>query len=263
MSVYFESVSYGFQRKQTFIEGVSAHFEKGCFSCLIGPNGSGKSTLMRLAAGLIKASEGTITIDGTPINALSQRQLSQALAFVPQKSTPAFDMTVLSYVLTGRTPFLSALAQESARDVDIAQKALADTQISFLRDRDLLTLSGGEMQRAMIAKALCQTTDILLLDEPCASLDIAHAVNMMLLLQNLAHQKKMCVICVMHDLNLACHFADTLHVMKNGQLILAGGAKEVIQNPRLSEVYDIPLQVIQNDGEMFLWPKTPNSWEMS
>ena len=212
---------------------------------------------MRLMAGLIKTSAGTVILNGKPIFEYSRTEAARLIAHVPQKTEIAFGMTVLSYVLMGRTPFWSPLANESRRDAEIAFSALENVGLTGLADRDADTLSGGEMQRAMIAKALCQTTDILLLDEPVASLDIAHSLDIMKLLRRLADREDKTIVVVMHDLTLASHFADDLLVMQTGRLALSGKADAVIRDDRISAIYQTKLKIIQDEGVSYILPILP------
>ena len=243
-----KAVSYAFDGGDDFIRDINAKIDRGKLTCLIGLNGSGKTTLMRLMARLITPSRGGITLDERPLKDYSGTELARRMAFVPQKTAPAFDMTVLTYVLTGRTPFLGPLSSESKADADIALEALESVGILPLADRDLDTLSGGETQRAMMAKAICQTPELMLLDEPVSSLDIAHSLDVMSLLRRLVDGQGKTALVVMHDLTLAAHFADKLFVMHHGRLVLAGESGAVIRDDSLEDIYNTPLKLIR-DGD--------------
>jgi len=212
---------------------------------VIGPNGSGKSTLMRLLSGVLRPSSGTIQVHGQPIGTYSRRDLARAIAVVPQDTVIEFPFSVTEVVLMGRSPHLGSFAFEGDRDLDVARRAMQHTGVLELADRSIHELSGGERQRVVLARALAQETDILLLDEPAAFLDIRHEVEIYDLLQALQREGKS-VLTVLHDLNLAALYCDRVALLKAGRVVRTGTPAEVITYTVLTEVYETEVYVDVN-----------------
>jgi ABC-type cobalamin/Fe3+-siderophores transport system ATPase subunit len=183
------------------VESVSAEVHPGEWVALIGPNGAGKSTLLRALAGLVPFS-GSIALDGVDVGSLGRRELARRLAFVPQSPLLPPEMRVSDYVLLGRTPYIGTFGAESGRDVEAAAHALTRLDLAGLADRPLRTLSGGEQQRAVLARAFAQEAPLLLLDEPTTSLDIGRQQQVLELVADL-RQDDLTVISAMHELTLA------------------------------------------------------------
>lgn len=253
-------VSYAFVPGKPALADVSAGFSPGRLTVILGPNGSGKTTLLRLMAGLIPAQSGTVFLSGKDVLKLSSRQRARHIAMVPQRTEALLDMTVMDLVLLGRTPHLPPFSLEGPVERRLAQEAMAQTGIASLYDRPAATLSGGELQRAAIARALCQHTPVLLLDEPVSSLDIGHQVAVMQLLSRLVKEQQMTVACVLHDLNLAAHFADEALLLSEGRLIAAGPIEEVLTEDKLFKAYGIPVRRIE-DGKNFALMPEMDCWE--
>lgn len=253
-------VSYAFVPGKPALADVSAGFSPGRLTVILGPNGSGKTTLLRLMAGLIPAQSGTVFLSGKDVLKLSSRQRARHIALVPQRTEALLDMTVMDLVLLGRTPHLPPFSLEGPAERRLAQEAMAQTGIASLYDRPAATLSGGELQRAAIARALCQHTPVLLLDEPVSSLDIGHQVAVMQLLSRLAKEQQMTVACVLHDLNLAAHFADEALLLSEGRLIAAGPIEEVLTEDKLFKAYGIPVRRIEDAKNFALMPEM-GFWE--
>ena len=208
-------------------EGVDSSISTGEWLALIGPNGAGKTTLLRAIARLLPYS-GTIEIDGRPTSELRRAELSRLLAVVPQEpSTPPW-MTVAEYVLLGRTPHLGALAREGEHDREVAARALGRLDLLGYRDRRLGTLSGGEKQRVVVARALAQEARIVLLDEPTASLDIGHQQQALELLDLLRAESGLTLVSAMHDLTLAAQYADRMLLLHEGRVAADGAPTDVL-----------------------------------
>lgn len=225
------------------LDAVSLHVERGLIVGLLGPNGSGKTTLIRLLAGLLTPHQGRVLIDGQPIGTLTRRAIARRIALVPQDTHAAFDFSVLDMVLMGRYPHLGALALEGADDVGLAREALAATGTSALEERTFSTLSGGERQRVVIAGALAQAADILLLDEPTASLDIGYQLEIAALLRRLNHERGTTMVLSTHDLNLAAGLCDRIVLLKNGQLIADGPTSQTLTPERIALAYGVTAEV--------------------
>jgi len=225
------------------LDGVSVHVERGRIVGLLGPNGSGKTTLIRLLAGLLSPQRGQILVNGQPIGSLTRREIARRIALVPQDTHAAFDFSVLDMVLMGRYPHLGAFALEGADDVALARDALAATGTSALEHRTFATLSGGERQRVVIASALAQAADVLLLDEPTASLDVGYQLEIAGLLRRLNHERGTTMVLSTHDLNLAAGLCDRIVLLKAGRVIADGPTEETITPERIAVAYGVTAEV--------------------
>jgi iron complex transport system ATP-binding protein len=227
------------------LSGVSIDVDDGSWLGLIGPNGSGKTTLLRSLAGLV-ASDGEITFDGAPVSAAHRRRVARIVAYVPQRPVLPSQMTVSEYVLLGRTPHISFFGSESHRDRVVAAEVIGRLELDDFAHRSLGSLSGGEVQRAVLARALAQQAPLLLLDEPTAALDIGHGQKVLELVDTLRAERDLTVISSMHDLTLAGHFADRLALLAKGRLLAAGPIREVLTERVLARHYGAELRVIED-----------------
>jgi iron complex transport system ATP-binding protein len=240
------TVSYGPRR---VLHNISLEVNSGEILALIGPNGAGKSTLVRAVSGVILVESGRIRSNhishpSIDLINLSSMQRARALAVVPQVASmpPAF--TVWETVLMGRTPHLNFLGQVSAKDEAIARLALQKVDALDLSERRVGELSGGEQQRVLLARALAQSTPILLLDEPTANLDLHYQVSFMETVSSLAHQDKLAVLVALHDLNLAARYADRVALLVDGEIKAIGTPRQVLTPELISTAYHLPVQVI-------------------
>ena len=236
-------VSYG-QRK--ILHDVSLDVQSGEVLALIGPNGAGKSTLIRAASGVIPIQHGNVRTNGDDFHSLTSMRRAKYLAVVPQAVSlpPAF--TVWETVLMGRTPHLGFLGQTSFHDEEIARHALKRVNAENLSDRRVGELSGGEAQRILLARALCQSTPILLLDEPTAHLDLQYQISLLELIHDLAHHDNLAVLIALHDLNLAARYADRIALMVAGEIKADGEPRAVLTPELISEAYCLPVQVVKH-----------------
>ncbi len=222
---------------------VSVAVQPGSLTGLLGPNGCGKTTLLKLMAGVLRPHEGTITLGGRAIDGISRRELARHIAVVPQETHPAFDYTVLEMVLMGRHPHLGAFQLEGPEDIAIAHDSLSTTGTSHLAGRAYMTLSGGEKQRVVIASALAQAPDVLLLDEPTASLDLAYQMEVASLLRRLNHDRGVSMVLATHDLNLAASVCDSLVLVRAGRVLAHGPTREVLTVAMIQQLYDVEADV--------------------
>jgi len=225
------------------LKNVSFQVPKQDFFIIIGPNGSGKTTLMKIISGILKPRNGELKIQNRSIDQYHRKALARTIAFVPQMTFADFPFTVTEIVLMGRSPYLGILGLEEEKDMEIARQAIAFTGLENLAHRKLDQLSGGEQQRVFIARAICQEPDIILLDEPTASLDLAYQVRIMDLMEQLKNEKGITVVMVSHDVNLAAMYADHLLLLHKGQVLCQGLPDEVITFQTLEAAYGCTILV--------------------
>ena len=235
------SVSY---RTRRVLHDVSLQVGSGEVLALIGPNGAGKSTLVRAVSGVIPSEAGRVRTDGRDLLGLPAMQRARLLAVVPQAVLlpPAF--TVWEMVLLGRTPYLNFLGQVSSRDERIARQALEKVDALELAERRVGELSGGEQQRILLARALAQSTPILLLDEPTSNLDLHYQVSFMETVCALARTENLAVLIALHDLNLAGRYAQRVALLVEGRIEAVGEPRQVLTAERISAAYHLPVQVV-------------------
>jgi iron complex transport system ATP-binding protein len=224
------------------LDGVSFTVAPGSLCAVLGPNGSGKSTLLKALLGIIPAESGSITVRNKPPRAWSRRDLARMIGVVPQGEALAFPLTVREMVGMGRYPYLGPLHGEGQKDREAVQRALVQCDIERFASRDVTTLSGGELQRVRIARALAQEPAALVLDEPTTSLDIRHEMAILELLRASA-DAGMTVLVVTHGLDLAARFADRMLLLREGRVVAQGPPGTVMDAPVLEDVYGWPVAV--------------------
>lgn len=227
---------------------VSLAAGAGRLLCVLGPNGCGKTTLLRCLLGRLRPQSGEILLDGKPVRSYSPRGLARMIAYVPQIPQSAFAFSVRQIVLMGRLAHTGALGLASEQDLAVTRLAMRMTDSLDFADRTLEELSGGEAQRVMIARALAQQPRVMLLDEPTSHLDIRNQLIIHRMMQRLAHDWEMAIVCVSHDVNLAARFADELMMMRAGRIVAAGPPQEVIREDILGQTYDVEVELISRPG---------------
>jgi iron complex transport system ATP-binding protein len=258
LSINEVDAGYG---REPFLRGISLSVEPGEVLALIGPNGSGKTTLIRAICRILKPLAGTVTLDGRNIWDLSVRAAARRIARVPQTGNTAWPFTIHQIVTLGRFPHRGWLGSYTGEDERITNEALAITGLWDLRHRVVTTLSGGEQQRAMIARALAQTPDILVLDEPVAHLDLKYQVSVLDLLRTLAGQG-LTVVVSLHDLNHAALYADRIALLQAGRLRGLGRPEEILRRETIEEVYETPVLVSRHpDRDLPLVTPIPRAIE--
>ncbi|HEY95124.1 MAG TPA: ABC transporter ATP-binding protein [Dehalococcoidia bacterium] len=228
------TLAYG---KTTVIDAMSFRVNKGGMLGLIGPNGSGKSTLIKAISHVITPRSGRVILDGKDISGIQRSKLARLLAVVPQTPILPSSFSAFEIVLMGRNPHLGLLRYESENDMEITYGAMERTATLPFAERRIGELSGGEIQRTVIARALAQQTEVILLDEPTANLDINHQLEILDLIKSLCTQNHLTVIITLHDLNLAAQYCDRLVLIKNGKLHAQGTPEQVITTDNIREVY--------------------------
>jgi iron complex transport system ATP-binding protein len=222
---------------------VTVHIERGRVVGILGPNGSGKTTLLRLLAGMLKPDAGAVTLNGIDVASLARSALARSIAVVPQETHLAFDYSVLEIALMGRYPHLGTFELEGPRDVAVAREALAATGTLGLERRSFSTLSGGEKQRVVIASALAQQADILLLDEPTASLDLGYQFDIAALLARLNRERELTIVVATHDLNFAAGLCGSIVMLSEGRVVAAGPTGDTLTSLSIQALYGVVADV--------------------
>lgn len=242
MVLDISSLSFNFGSKNILAD-IDLSIKDNGIVGIIGPNGSGKSTLLKCIYRVLKPKTGTIFIDGKNINDYQFKETAKKMAVVAQHNDTHFDFNVLEMVLIGRSPHKKFMERDSAEDIELAYKSLEQVNMKDFADRNFSSLSGGEKQRIILARALVQNTDCLILDEPTNHLDIKHQLHFM----SLAKDLKITVISAIHDLNIAAMYCDKIYALKEGQIIASGSVNEVITEEVIKTLYDVEAKIIYDE----------------
>lgn len=225
------------------LSGVSMEAKEGEVIGILGPNGSGKTTLLKCMNRALSPTAGTVLIEGRDHSRMSKKEIALQVGVVPQNGGVNFPFKVLDIVMMGRTPALKRFEAETAQDLDIVREAMERANIVHLADRPVSGISGGEMQRVIIARALAQRPRIMLLDEPTLHLDVNHQLDILDLIHDLARERKMVVVLVTHDLGLAARYCDRLVLMKDGSVLAAGAVPEALTPANMRDVFSIEAEL--------------------
>jgi len=244
--VRLENLDFSIGDKR-ILTGVSAEFEPGRFHGIIGPNGSGKSTLLKNICRIWKPLRGSVFLDGKNHRTLPRKELSRLVTLVPQGTEMSFPISVFEVVAMGRNPHLGRFQGLRRRDREVIEEALAETETSALRDRNINELSGGECQLAIIARALATEASLILLDEPTSDLDIKHTLMVMELLTRLKQRGKT-ILASIHDLNLARRYCDTIAIVSKGSICYRGSPEEAFSEGNMKEVFGVEVTEIARDA---------------
>jgi iron complex transport system ATP-binding protein len=245
-----EELRFRYRGGSRVLDGVSIAAGEGEFVCVLGANGCGKTTLLRCLMGWLRPESGRVYVRERPVEDMSPKVLARLVAYVPQFPASAFAFAVSELVLMGRFAHGGFLGLPSPQDLAVARLAMEMTGTLGFAGRSLDELSGGEAQRAMVARAIAQQPSILLLDEPTSHLDLRSQVHIHRLLQRIAHDWPMTVVCVSHEVNLAARFADQLVLLKAGRVVASGSPREVIRRDTLEETYETRIELVTSPG----WP---------
>lgn len=231
-------IAFSYPRKPLF-DDLSLCFQKSEFCALIGPNGSGKTTLLKCIAGLLPVLRGDILLNNRPLNSYTISGLAKTISYVPQHQDVIFDISVHDLVLTGRNPYQKRWQIASSDDNAIVDDMLEKCHLITLKDRMLSQLSGGELQRALIARAMAQQTPVMLLDEPLSNLDVSHKFEIMDILRQLNIHRQVLIILIIHDFSIALEYARQAILMKDGKIILHGDISAVLSPENIRNCFEL------------------------
>lgn len=245
MNIACKEVSAVLSGKE-IVKSVSMRAEGKKFIGIIGPNGSGKSTLLKCIYRVLKPSGGTVYLDDIAMESLTYRESAQKLAVVAQHNYYNFDFTVQEVVMIGRAPHKKPLERDNAQDYAIVREALRKVEMEGYGDRIFSTLSGGEQQRIILARALAQKTECLILDEPTNHLDVKYQLQIL----DVVKSMNFTVIAALHDLNIAAMYCDYLYVLKDGEIKHLGTPKDILNEELIKEIYEVDANVLEDDAGM-------------
>jgi iron complex transport system ATP-binding protein len=253
----FQEVSFGYARGQEALSHLSLEVPAGSVMAILGPNGAGKTTLLHTALGRLQPHAGQVILDGCPLRNYTRREIGQYMGLVPQSERIPFEYSLCDYALFGRTPYLHPLEMPGEADRLAALQALTQVGMEEMADRSINSLSGGERQLAMLARALAQQPRLLLLDEPTSHLDLSNKGRLLSLLRRLSDEG-VTILLTTHEPEVAAMIATHLVLMRKGQVLQAGMLAEVLTTPNLSACYGVPVEVLAIDGRrLVLW----DGWE--
>lgn len=247
MDLKVNDLHYSIEGKE-IVKGVSLHVDNNRFVTILGPNGCGKSTLLKNVYRVAKPDSGEIFLDGIDIKKYSLKQSAKEMAVVSQFNNLAFDCTVHDVVLLGRGPHLKMMEREHQSDLDIVDKAIDAVGLSDKREQSYLSLSGGEKQRVILARAIAQKPSLLILDEPTNHLDIRYQLTVLNIVRDLGIN----VLAVLHDVQMAYHYSDYIYLMKDGKFVFEGVPSDVITEEHIKEIYDVNCHIINEDENRIL-----------
>jgi len=240
-----KDVEFGYN-STLVLEGVSMDLDSSEITGIVGPNGAGKSTLIRCIDRILTPGGGTILLDENDISNMTRMEIAKRMGYVPQTTTRVFPATVFDTVLMGRRPHLGWKSSED--DVDHVLEILELLGIMEFAMRDFNEISGGQQQKVLIARALAQEADILLLDEPTSNLDIRHQLEVMEIMTNIVHKKKISAVMAIHDLNLAARYTTRILMLNGGRIFAAGNPESVLTEENIRRAYGVEA-LVKSDGE--------------
>lgn len=239
------------------LKNLSLDVQRAEFIGILGPNGSGKSTLLKLLGGILQSDSGNVLFKDKELHDYKRKILAQSIAWIPQEHPMVFPFQVAEIVLMGRHPYLSPLTFEGQKDYEIAERAMETTETTHLSSRPFNEISGGEKQRVMLASAITQEPEAMLLDEPTTALDIKYQLEILKILQRLNRDNGMTLVLAMHDLQLASKYCNRLILINKGQIVKDGTPDQVLQKEILESVYDVRIKIFRDeeDGSVMISPR--------
>lgn len=252
--IVIDNLSFGYYDSEIF-KDFSFEIEEGEILTILGPNGSGKTTLLKILQKILLPKKGNIIISGKDLNDYSIKELSKEISSVPQIHKPSFPYTVFDFVLMGRNPYVDDYSTPKIEDKKIVEKSLIDLGIYDLRDRPYINLSGGELRLVLIARAIAQDTDIILLDEPTAFLDYKNRFFVLEKIKDLNRKRGLTIIVTMHDPNEAINFSDRILLINKRKIVSFGKPEFVLNRENIKNVYSIDVDLIDFNGRKYIIPK--------
>lgn len=250
MSVRVRDLTFGYRHFSLHVAHLD--FAGTQLTAIVGPNGAGKTTFLKCLSGILPAAKGSVFIDDRDIALMSERETAKRLAYVPQEHASAFNYTVGEFVLMGRAAHIPLFAVPAEADLRFAREALDYVGLGRYTERPVYQLSSGERRLVLIARALAQMSDILILDEPTTFLDPKHEVELLDLAKKLAGERKKTILLTLHNLNTAVRYADALVVMKRGRIVASGRPDDILTESLLETVYDIKMEIIRQADRTFI-----------
>jgi len=249
-----EGVQFSY-KSTPVLNNISLNVEEGTVLSLVGPNGSGKTTLLKCMNRILNPKKGTIFLEGKDISKLKAKELARFLGYVPQSAHDSFPLTVFDTVLLGRIPHLNFKISDQDKETVFAVLTLMGLEeIAF---RTFNELSGGERQKVLVARALCQEPKVLLLDEPTSNLDLRYQLEVLSIIVNLVKDKGISAVMAIHDLNLASRFSDNIVMLKDGVIYAVGEVREILNSKNIREVYGVDTTINNDSGRPYVIPLAP------
>jgi iron complex transport system ATP-binding protein len=249
MKLRVENLAFAYEVFRLEIDSLV--FPDSRVTSIVGPNGAGKSTFLKCAASVLPVPRKALFVDGRDLAGLRGKERARLVGYVPQEPAFTFNYTVLDFVLTGRAAFIAAFSAPSGHDIRLAEGALRYVGLASHIGRPFLELSSGERRLVLIARALAQESDILLLDEPTSFLDPRHEVETMALCRRLADEKGKTIIVTLHNLEMAVRYSDAMVFMKGGRIMASGAPSDILTEPLLRDVYDLDMKIVECAGQKF------------
>lgn len=245
MIIEVKNLSYKAGEK-TILSDISFSLKVGGFYIVLGRNGSGKTTLLKSLSKSIIIEDKKVFINNEDINSYSPKRLAKQLSIVPQHTEFLFDFSAFQIVMMGRMPYQKLLQTDSSKDFEIVKESMQSTNTWHLRNQSIKQLSGGELQRVIIARALTQKTPIILLDEPISNLDIKHQFEIMELLKKINNERQTTIFLILHDLNLAYKYGDEILIMESGKLKLFGDKQDILNTQNIEDIFKVNANIVDN-----------------
>lgn len=254
-NLYAKDLSFRYGN-HNILKDINVLINKGSFVSILGPNGCGKTTFLKNLCNLLKPYNGAVYIDDNDILNFKHQDFAKKMAVVHQSTSVDFDFSVFEVVLMGRIPYQKKFRAISNEDITIAEDALKKTETWHLRDKGISEVSGGERQRIIIARALAQRTEVLLLDEPISNLDIKYQVEILRLCKELKEKKELTIVTTMHDINLAAAYSDYIILISKGEVKIADTPQNVVTPQNIQDVYGIKVKIIRDieDNSTYIFP---------
>ncbi|WP_299976649.1 ABC transporter ATP-binding protein [Desulfobacula sp.] len=242
-------------KDRDILKKIEIQINKGEILSILGPNGTGKTTLLKCIAGIIKPQKGSFSIGSKNMSHIKRNSLAKQISYVPQSSPSKFPITVFEAVLMGRSPYI--MWRPSEKDLKIVVNVLKFLKLEEFASKNFDQLSGGEKQKVLIARAVAQDTEYLLMDEPTSNLDLKHQMEIMEVISNMVKTKNVGAVFAMHDLNLASRFSDRIIMLSRGEVFCTGRPEEVITIENIKRVYGVNATIKNNNGILYVFPDKP------